>query len=502
MQTRLRSLSLMSLVLLAGCSENDLGVGAIDAAPNSGGAPGGSGGSGSGGLSTIGTGGTSGPWSGGAGGADTGAGGAGGADAGACGEATCLAALFQTCVPEGECAMRLGSTVFYDICYGNGVTVSRTLRDYGATTTVERDGAPCYSIETWSPANASAISYVITDGNGNPIATAVTADKAGHVTVTCTGGSPITVDGSCLRPVSDSPTCDLQTCPTSGTDGLDGGGLDGGGLDGGGLDGGGLDGGGLDGGMGADVSGSGGVCDPFVAIPKPIALAAILGVGRSADGTVYLADQSDGTSRVFVSDASGALVRRRVAGSGSASDASMTEYVFTVTDVPSPFVLEIDVPKSGAVRMGVLPATLTDNKSFVIGQEGEELTVLPSSAVAGMPVRNLPGDVTVEYVATLPDGELMLVTRPTDDWTYSDFRLFLGPTTAVLERVVTSVTRTRDGGTTYIVFDLDGAQATAYFPVVRADAGPNPPSATLTVAGVETPLTRQATVPAVTYLCL
>ena len=67
---------------------------------------------------------------------------------------------------------------------------------------------------------------------------------------------------------------------------------------------------------------------------------------------------------------------------------------------------------------------------------------------------------------------------------------------------MTNVTRYKDGGTTYIVFDLDGAQATAYFPVVLSDAGPNPPSATLTVAGVTTSLTRQVTAPAATYLCL
>ena len=96
----------------------------------------------------------------------------------------------------------------------------------------------------------------------------------------------------------------------------------------------------------------------------------------------------------------------------------------------------------------------------------------------------------------------MLVTRPTDDWAYTDFRLFLGLIGAVSERAVTNITRYKDGGTTYVVFDLDGAQATAYFPFVRADAGSNPPSATLTVAGIATPLTRQETAPVATYTCL
>ena len=268
---------------------------------------------------------------------------------------------------------------------------------------------------------------------------------------------------------------------------------------------GGMDGlsGGNDGGLDASAADGGGTCDPLAPAPKPIALATILGVGRSADGTVYVVDDNNGSQRAFVSDTGGTLVRQPVAGGGSTSDSSGIEYIIMVTDVASPFVLEVDVAKSGAVRMGVLQGILTDRKSFVIGQEGEELTVLPSSAIAAMPLRNLPGTVFPEYVVSLPDGQVMLVTRPTDDWTYADFRLFLGPTTAVVERAVASVTRYKDGGTTDIVFDLDGAQADAYFPVVSADAGFAQGPATLTIGSAVTPLTRDSTLPAAaTYLCL
>ena len=58
MRTRVRSLAPITFILPAGCSENRLGVGAVDAASHSG----------TGGLSTSGTGGTSGPWSNGTGG--------------------------------------------------------------------------------------------------------------------------------------------------------------------------------------------------------------------------------------------------------------------------------------------------------------------------------------------------------------------------------------------------------------------------------------------------
>jgi hypothetical protein len=242
-------------------------------------------------------------------------------------------------------------------------------------------------------------------------------------------------------------------------------------------------------------------CDPLAPVPKPITLGTVLAVGKSTTGTIYAVDQVDGSSqRVFVSDASGTLVRQRVTGSGSGS--GPTFYVFDVADPAQPFVLQIDMPEGGSVRMGVLQGTLTDRKTMVIGQDGEELTVLASTTIASMPLRNLPGDVFVEYVATLTDGQVMLVTRPVDDWTYSDFRLFLGPPNTVAERTVDSVTRLKDGGTTTIVFQLDGTQASAYFPFVRADAGVVRAPATLTVAGVTSSLTRQTTPPSGTsYIC-
>ena len=57
-------------------------------------------------------------------------------------------------------------------------------------------------------------------------------------------------------------------------------------------------------------------CDPFAARPLPITLGTIVAAGQSAAGVIYAVDQVDSSQRVFVSDANGALVRQRVAGSG------------------------------------------------------------------------------------------------------------------------------------------------------------------------------------------
>ena len=251
---------------------------------------------------------------------------------------------------------------------------------------------------------------------------------------------------------------------------------------------------------GVDVAGSVVLagCDPFAAKPLPIALGTIIAAGQNSAGVIYAVDQVDSGQRVFVSDASGTLVRQRIAGSGSGSDF----YVFDISDYDPAFVLQIDIPAGGTMRMGVFNGTLTDSKTFIIGQQGEELTVLPAGAIASMPVRNLPGDVVVEYAAALADGDVMVVTRPRDDWAYTDFRLFLGPMGAVAERKVSSVVRALDGGSTTITFDLDGTSAVASFPVVSADGGFAPGPATLTVGGTTTPLTRQGAQPAgATYLC-
>lgn len=81
-----------------------------------------------------------------------------------------------------------------------------------------------------------------------------------------------------------------------------------------------------------------------------------------------------------------------------------------------------------------------------------------------------------------------------------DFRVFFGPADAVDERIVHSVARQLDGGTTTIELELDGAAATAYFPV-ELQGDPEP--WTLTVADETIALQRRDAVPdGVSYRCL
>jgi hypothetical protein len=231
---------------------------------------------------------------------------------------------------------------------------------------------------------------------------------------------------------------------------------------------------------GGDVS-----CAPLATTPAaPIALGTVLGIGRDdADGTVYVMDEVSTGYRVFVSDGAGNLARKLITGSGSGGQGTAAWYVVTVSDPTSPFMLKVD-GTSGAMRIGIVHGVASE-RDFTVGQTGDLLTVEDAAAIAGMTALDLPGTVTLEYWATLPDGRTLVVSRPEQNWSYSDFRLFLGTPDRMLEHPVSSVVRARDGGTTTIGFTVDGGAATAFFPSPLADDA----TATLTLDGATLPLT-------------
>jgi hypothetical protein len=171
-------------------------------------------------------------------------------------------------------------------------------------------------------------------------------------------------------------------------------------------------------------------------------------------------EPTDGAYRVFSSEGS-ELVHRRVAGSGSESSADLEALTFQVQE-PFAFTLKVEIPKSGEIRMGVFRGAFND-KTFTVGAQGDVLTV-DGGAVQGLTVRNLPGGLTVEYEADTADGRRLVVTRPTDDWSYEDFRLFLGSADHMEERKVAAVSRASDGGTTKIRCVIDGKESLALFP--------------------------------------
>lgn len=200
-------------------------------------------------------------------------------------------------------------------------------------------------------------------------------------------------------------------------------------------------------------------------------LGTILGVGQDAQSTIYLADEvtSPYADRVFVSDGD-TLYRKRVRGSGSSGGPVDEDFAFSYEVAPSALRTLLIQRRGGVVTaMALGPG---DNRGFIgtPAATDEMLTVLDANAISGMKVRNLPGEVVLEYLADVEDGNVIVVTRPRDDWSYSDFRLFYGTLDQMLERKVLNVYR---GNDTDIIFLVGSSQFDVHFSIVYdvSDAG-------------------------------
>jgi hypothetical protein len=196
----------------------------------------------------------------------------------------------------------------------------------------------------------------------------------------------------------------------------------------------------------------------------------LLGAGKDSAGIVYAADHVDSTStdRVFVSSGD-TLWRKRVTGSGTSGGGADVDYNFSFDDgAQRTLMIQHRGGNVTAMALG------GDPKGFIsdAGSPGA-LTLLDAAAVAALKLRNLPGEVTIEYVADVENGNVIVVTHPRDDYGYSDFRLFYGPQAALIEYPVIDVLRTRGSDTT-IDFSMGGAQLAAHFSFVigePTDAG-------------------------------
>jgi len=222
-------------------------------------------------------------------------------------------------------------------------------------------------------------------------------------------------------------------------------------------------------------------CDPLAARPEPIVLGEILGIGRDAEGTLYVADETASASdgRVFISEGD-VLVRRPVAGGGSSNESGVSVRTLTI-EGPEPLRLLIETGSSEK-RMALSRTEERVQSIDDLGSDAELLEVLDEEALEGLELRNLPGDVEIEYLVETERGELLLVVRPADEeLDYDDFRLFFGPPERLLEREVETVRRQRDGGTTNILFQLNGDEADAFFPILFSDGAFEPGPATLEV---------------------
>lgn len=243
---------------------------------------------------------------------------------------------------------------------------------------------------------------------------------------------------------------------------------------------------------------SGATCNPLANTEQAISLGMVIAAGRAPDGKLYVVDRerADGDERLFVSEAD-TLVRRRVLGAGSTTTLDRSEHTWTFDDAGR--TLRLFAQRSGSDV--TMMAVGEDRGERFIADAGvlTQLTVLDESSVRGLPVRNLPGEVVIEYLARVEDGRLLLITRPRDDWQYEDFRLFWGREPELAEWEVQRVTRARDGGTTHIEFTVDGKQYTALFPSRLSNPASTP---TLRAGDQLWRMALEETVPSLSFVCL
>jgi hypothetical protein len=258
---------------------------------------------------------------------------------------------------------------------------------------------------------------------------------------------------------------------------------------------------------GSSGSGAGGPCDPLA--PPPTTLSGILGVGKDAQGTVYVADSPTGAPepRVFVSSG-GKLVRQQVIGtgeSGGGKTGAAAEYALTFealgADAAGAQALLLNVQGGTASQMALGPG---NSKSFLGGPGETPLTVVESSTAAELPIVNLPG--VVSYVADVSDGTAIVVTSPMEVASSADFHLFYGMPSGMPERRIVTFNQALSGYPT-IAFQVGSATYTmAISGTFDPDGGGGPGPGTLDTGSATLPFTLRlptpSTLSAFSFSCL
>jgi hypothetical protein len=125
-----------------------------------------------------------------------------GSGLGGCNFPSCLANLAATCQPSGTCVQEFdSSSITTRNCFANGVkqvvTVDLTT---GSTMSYLNGSTVCYTVEVSQAQvsqGSSAETLTIKNAAGQVIATGTSDIFGSNETITCTGGSPVTLNVAC-----------------------------------------------------------------------------------------------------------------------------------------------------------------------------------------------------------------------------------------------------------------------------------------------------------------
>jgi len=252
--------------------------------------------------------------------------------------------------------------------------------------------------------------------------------------------------------------------------------------------------------MGGDAGSSGAsgasslsACDPLAAITSAVQLAAaqVVAAGQAKDGALYVVY---GDNRLFVGSDQN-LKERIVIGSGE--NGSQTDLDYTADDGTA-VTVEV-VRDATGTRMSVAFG-MQKSKGIDAGN-GESLATFASALVAKLSASTTQ-TFQIDYAASLPDGRELVVVAPGHDVDYTQFRVFLGPTTALAEQAATNFGSSQSGQR-HASLMVQGASADLTY-LAGGPSALNPAGgpSTLTLAGAAYPLSEGPVPAGASYLCL
>jgi hypothetical protein len=212
-----------------------------------------------------------------------------------------------------------------------------------------------------------------------------------------------------------------------------------------------------------------GPCDPLEVTTRPVTLADPIVVAQAEDDTLFVVDRLGAIDMRSFIGTDGSLQR---VGNGFSVEAD-TKYEYILFAVPDAILglrLRRAASRAGKFRhsdlaMLLLPkGTKVECADWVT--EGDPLALVSPDTIDDWTVHNAPDHIYPEYLARTDDDRWLMVTRTaSSEYTFTNLRLFFGPSDHVQEYELVTFARQRDGGTTDVVFDLDGERVTAHFPV-------------------------------------
>jgi hypothetical protein len=233
-------------------------------------------------------------------------------------------------------------------------------------------------------------------------------------------------------------------------------------------------------------------CDPLAELTTSVSLEAsrVVAAGRAQDGSIYVIY---GDNRLFVGNDQN-LIERIVIGSGETGTRTDLDYT---DDDGSP--VKVELLNDGTTVQMVVARGTQSSKGIDAGS-GEVLTLLESATAAQIGATTT-ATFTIDFAASLADGRSLVVVAPARDADYQQFRVFLGPSSALAQRAVSNFGSSRSGQRSATV-TIDGAPADlTYLPGGPSALNPNGGPTTLSTADTTYELNEAAVPDDASYLC-